>query len=121
MNTPAHLIFGAVAFGKPGNPRVTTAALIGAFLPDLSLYVMVAWSIWIRGIDPNIVFHQYYYSAEWQQVFAVDNSFVLWGVLLAFAIWGKKPALIAFAGAGFVHLCLTFLCTITMHACISGR
>ncbi|WP_328795072.1 hypothetical protein [Jannaschia marina] len=40
MNTPAHLIIGLAAFGKPGRPRVTAAALCGALLPDLSLYLM---------------------------------------------------------------------------------
>lgn len=40
MNTPAHLIIGLAAFGKPGAPRVTAAALAGAMIPDLSLYLL---------------------------------------------------------------------------------
>ncbi|GAD54647.1 hypothetical protein [Limimaricola cinnabarinus] len=31
MNTPAHLIFGAAAFGRPGHARVTAAALLGGW------------------------------------------------------------------------------------------
>lgn len=108
MNTPAHLIFGLASFGKTGNPRVTSAALVGAFIPDLSLYAMFAWSTWVKGISPHTVFREYYYSPEWQQVFAIDNSFILWGVVLIFALWGNKPVLIAFSGAAFVHLCLDF-------------
>ena len=99
---------GTAAFGKAGNPRVTTAALLGAFLPDLSLYLMVGWSINVLGVAPRTVFREWYYSPEWQQVFAVDNSFVLWGLGLVLAAWAKRPALIAFAGAGFIHLCFDF-------------
>jgi hypothetical protein len=108
MNTPAHLIFGAAAFGKPADRRVTLSALAGAMMPDVSLYLMVSWSIYVQNISPRIVFGQYYYSPEWQRVFAVDNSFVLWGMVLAMAWWARKPALIAFAGAGFLHLCFDF-------------
>ena len=108
MNTPAHLIFGAAAFGKAGSRRITTAAVLGAFVPDLSLYLMVSWSIYVQGIEPRTVFRDYYYSPEWQQVFAVDNSFVLWGILLAFALWSRRGVLMAFAGAGFIHLCFDF-------------
>lgn len=108
MNTPAHLIFGTAAFGRANDNPTTCAALAGAMAPDLSLYLMVMWSIWIRGVSPNTVFREYYYSPEWQQVFAVDNSFILWGMLLGFAIWSAKRALIAFSGAGLLHLALDF-------------
>lgn len=56
MNTPAHLIFGLVAFGKPGAPKVTAAALAGALIPDLSLYLMAGWHLIVLQTDPNIVF-----------------------------------------------------------------
>ncbi|MEP5758718.1 MAG: cobalamin biosynthesis protein CobQ [Litoreibacter sp.] len=108
MNTPAHLIFGAAAFARPGSPRVTLAALLGAFLPDLSLYAMAGWHLMILDTPSRVVFGQLYYSERWQAIFAVDNSFILWGALLLFA-WGmRKPWLIAFAGAGFLHLLFDF-------------
>ena len=108
MNTPAHLIFGMTAFGKADNNKVTTAAVFGAITPDLSLYLMVTWSIYVQKISPRQVFNEYYFSPEWQQVFAIDNSFVLWGLLFGFALWAKRPMMIAFAGAGFIHLCFDF-------------
>lgn len=108
MNTPAHLILGAAAFGKPGNMRVTVAAVLGSLAPDISLYAMVSWSIFVAGIDPNVVFGEFYYSSTWQQVFAVDNSFVLWGLGLGFALWAARPVFIAFAGAGLLHLVFDF-------------
>ncbi|MEM9584987.1 MAG: cobalamin biosynthesis protein CobQ [Pseudomonadota bacterium] len=108
MNTPAHLIFAATAFGKPGKPWVTGAAIFGGLAPDLSLYLMAGWQLVILGTDPNIVFLVMYYSDSWQAIFAVDNSFFVWGALLGFALWAKSAAFIAFAGAGLLHLALDF-------------
>ncbi|MEE9427843.1 MAG: cobalamin biosynthesis protein CobQ [Paracoccaceae bacterium] len=108
MNTPAHLIFGAAAFAKPGHKRVTLAAILGSLAPDISLYLMASWSIMVSGVNPQIVFNEYYYSPSWQQVFAVDNSFVLWGLGLGIALWARRPAWIAFAGAGVLHLAFDF-------------
>ena len=108
MNTPAHLIFGAAAFGRPGRPEVTTAAILGALLPDLSLYLMVGWAMLVRGIDAQVIFDRMYFSDAWQAVFAVDNSMPLWGVALAIGLWRRWPVLVACAGAGLLHLIFDF-------------
>lgn len=108
MNTPAHLLVGTAVFAKQPGRALYFAALAGAMVPDLSLYVMVAVSIWGMGISPNVVFREHYYSDTWQSVFAVDNSFVLWGLLLGIAIWRGMPWLMAFAGAALVHIALDF-------------
>ncbi|MBT8416028.1 MAG: cobalamin biosynthesis protein CobQ [Silicimonas sp.] len=108
MNTPAHLIFGASAFARPERRGTLPAALAGSLAPDLSLYVMVAVSIWVLDVPARTVFGEYYYSEAWQAVFAVDNSFIIWGGLLGIALWRGWFRLIAFAGAGFLHLCFDF-------------
>lgn len=104
MNTPAHLIFGAAAFARPSVKHGPAAAVLGSLVPDVSLYTMVAISIWGMGISPSRVFGDLYFSDLWQSVFAVDNSFILWGLLLAFALWRARPALTTFAMAGLLHL-----------------
>lgn len=109
MNTPAHLLIGAVAFAKPNAPKVNAAALIGAIAPDVSLYILSAWSLLIMDQTPRYVFDELYFSPTWQRVFAVDNSFVLWAALFAIA-WGlRRQWLIAFSGAGILHLLADFL------------
>lgn len=108
MNTPSHLIIGAAAFARSGRPQVTVAAILGSFLPDLSLYLLVGWSINIQGISPRIVFDEYYFSDAWQSIFAVDNSFPLWGLVFLAGIALGRPVLIAFAGAGLLHLLADF-------------
>ena len=108
MNTPAHLIFGAAAFSKPERKGSLTAALLGSFAPDFSLYFMVAFSIWWKGIPASTVFREYYYSDEWQSIFAVDNSFVLWGILAGIALWRRWHLVAVFAGAALLHLVFDF-------------
>ncbi|MGR3486333.1 MAG: cobalamin biosynthesis protein CobQ [Paracoccaceae bacterium] len=108
MNTPAHLIFGLAAFGRPHRPAVTCAALIGALLPDLSLYALAGWHLQVIGTSPEIVFRELYYSEAWQSIFRIDNSFVIWGLLLALAAWRRSAWAIALTGAALLHLALDF-------------
>ncbi|MGI9389442.1 MAG: cobalamin biosynthesis protein CobQ [Boseongicola sp.] len=108
MNTPAHLLIGAAAFGKENQKGTTIAAILGALVPDLSLYVMVSVSIWILNIPPTIVFDELYFSDAWQRVFAIDNSFVIWASAFAVALWRRSAVFIAFTAAALLHLALDF-------------
>jgi len=108
MNTPAHMIIAAAVFARPGKPRQSFAAILGGLTPDLSLYLMAFWAMKVRHIPAETVFGQLYFSNAWQSVFAVDNSFLLWGLLWAVAWHYRRPALTAFAGSGFMHLCCDF-------------
>lgn len=108
MNTPAHLIFGAAAFGRRGDARRTWAAILGSLAPDLSLYLMTGISIYVINIPARRVFGELYYTDVWQQVFAIDNSFVLWGIGLAVALWARSGWALAFTGAAILHLLLDF-------------
>lgn len=104
MNTPAHLTFGLAAFGRPGAAGITAAALLGALLPDLSLYLLAGWELGLRGTDPETVFREMYYSDAWQRIFAVDNSIPLWGVVLAAGLALRRPWVAVLAGAALLHL-----------------
>ena len=108
MNTPAHLIFGLAVFGKPDRPRVTAAAVAGSLLPDVSLYLLVAWQMLVVGTAPEVVFGQMYFSESWQTVFRIDNSFVLWGIGLGLAAAVRSPIAVAFCGAALLHLLFDF-------------
>ena len=108
MNTPAHLLLGAAAFGRRGTRVIMAAALLGALTPDLSLYLLAGTALFVLNIPPAKVFNELYFSDAWQTVFAIDNSFFVWGVLLGLAIWSRKPWAIAFCAAGLLHLFLDF-------------
>lgn len=106
MNTPAHLIFGAAAFARPAHRWTMTAALLGAVIPDLSLYLLVGWHLLVIETPARIVFDELYFSDTWQRIFAVDNSLILWGALMGVALWRKSTPLVAFAGAALLHIAL---------------
>ena len=108
MNTPAHLIFAAAAFAQPYNRRRTFAALGGALAPDLSLYLMAGISLYVLRLSPNYVFDTLYFSDAWQTVFAVDNSFFVWGFAFGLAWWmGAKNGMV-FAASALLHLAFDF-------------
>lgn len=104
MNTPAHLIFGAAAFGQPHHRWTIAAALAGGLAPDLSLYLMVGWHLLIAGTEARVVFGELYYSDAWQAVFAIDNSILLWGALVVTALAAGWRVMTAFAGAALLHI-----------------
>lgn len=108
MYTPTHLIFGLAAFGRPDAGKVTAAALAGALIPDLSLYLLAGTHLLVLGTDPQIVFGEMYYSDAWHSIFRVDNSFVVWGVVLGLGLAVRKTWLIALAGAALLHIGLDF-------------
>lgn len=108
MNTPAHLLIGTAIFGRGGGPKTAAAAMVGALLPDLSLYVMGSVAHFYLGIPRQVVFDELYYSPAWQTVFAIDNSFFVWGALCACALLSKRPWAVALTASALCHLCLDF-------------
>jgi len=87
---------------------VTLGAILGAAAPDISLYFMAGTALFLMDVPPNVVFDDYYFSDAWQRVFAVDNSFVVWGLALFIALALRRPALVAFTGAALLHLAFDF-------------
>lgn len=108
MNTPAHLLVGVALFARRDIRGSGRMAAVGSLLPDLSLYVLAGVALFVLQIAPDRVFGELYFSPSWQTVFAVDNSFFIWGIaLLGAAYWQSVPA-IAFAGAGLIHVASDF-------------
>lgn len=105
MNTPAHLLLGAAALGQ-GRRLLIWAGFLGALLPDLSLYLMAGAALYLWQIPAQVVFGELYYSAPWQTVFAIDNSMLVWGALLAVALWRQWQWGITLCGAALLHLAL---------------
>lgn len=108
MNTPAHLIIGMAVCARPASSRLLVAAAIGAALPDLSLYVLAGMSLFVLGIEPERVFNELYFSAEWQTVFAIDNSFLVWVALFAICAWRQWRFGQVLCLAALLHIALDF-------------
>ena len=92
----------AVLFAKPEQRKVTAAALLGGFIPDFSLYFMFFWHQFILGTPTKTIFDKLYFSDYWQKIFALDNSFIVWGIFLGLALFLKSGWAIAMSGAAFV-------------------
>jgi hypothetical protein len=69
---------------------------------------MAGTALFLMDVPPNVVFDNYYFSPAWQQVFAIDNSFVVWGAALGLALWWKRNWAIAFTGSAHLHLVFDF-------------
>ncbi|MEM6339726.1 MAG: cobalamin biosynthesis protein CobQ [Pseudomonadota bacterium] len=108
MNTPAHLLLGAAVMGRGKEWPVLAAAFLGALLPDLSLYLLAGTALFVLSIPPRVVFDELYFSETWQTIFAIDNSFLVWGGLFAIALWRRQAWAIALTGAALLHLTLDF-------------
>lgn len=108
MNTPAHLLIGVAVCARSGAPRTGRAAAIGSLLPDLSLYLLAGVSLFALQIPAERVFGELYFSPAWQTVFAVDNSFIIWGLALCCAVLFRSAVAIAFTAAGLLHLATDF-------------
>lgn len=104
MNTPAHLIFGMAAFAKPTQRGTIAASLAGAMIPDLSLYLLAGIHLFVLGTPEQVVFGELYFSETWQGIFRIDNSILLWGMGLVFALAFKSAWAIALCGAALLHL-----------------
>ncbi|MCW3782865.1 cobalamin biosynthesis protein CobQ [Defluviimonas salinarum] len=109
MNTPAHMLVGAALFGRRDRPRTIVMGLAGGLVPDISMLVLVGWSVWIEAIPAREVFSRLCFTEAWQRAFAIDHSFLVWGALAALAIRSRMAAATAFAGAGLVHAAVDFL------------
>ena len=96
MNTPAHLIFGLAAFSKTDRRTEFLPVLAGSLAPDLSLYLMAGWAMVVQGLSPTVVFDQLYFSDAWQSVFALDNSFFVWGGLFFRWLYWRAGTLLLF-------------------------
>ncbi|MEO0911906.1 MAG: cobalamin biosynthesis protein CobQ [Pseudomonadota bacterium] len=108
MQTPTHLLVAAACFARPGQKKRNAASLIGAFLPDASLYFMVLLNGVIRGFPMERVFGESYFHPFWQRVFAIDNSVFVWLFCLILGAVFRSAIAVVFACAGLLHILFDF-------------
>lgn len=107
MNTIAHMVVASAALARPERPKRNWAVLLGAFLPDASMFVFFAWSR-IQGWSGNETWNVQYWNEPWQMLGGISNSFVFCGLLFAIAVWRKWSILTVIAAAALLHVALDF-------------
>ena len=103
MNTPTHMIIGSALWAKQDRPGSLIAAFAGGLAPDLPMIAMVLFATKVTGVPEQDVYGILYFSDGWQRVFAIDHSFLVWGLVLAAGYLLRVFTLTAFAGSGLAH------------------
>lgn len=109
MNTPTHMIIGGALWAKQDRPGSLIAAFAGGLAPDLPMIAMVLFATKVTGVPAQDVYGILYFSDGWQRVFAIDHSFLVWGLVLAAGYLLRVFTLTAFAGSGLAHAAVDFL------------
>lgn len=108
MNTPTHMLTAAALLSKSGDPRRNWVILAGGVLPDLSIFVLVAWARFIENIPHRTIWREVYWQEPWQTLGAISNSYVIWGLLAVLAWWLGWRIWMFLAAAILVHISLDF-------------
>lgn len=86
---------------------VTVAAILGAVLPDASLFVMF-FIAKAQGVADSVIWREWYFSATWQQIGAITNSIPIFAGIALVAAATRKHLLTIGSVAALLH-CLTDL------------
>jgi len=104
VNTQTHLLLACavlvpsasqsrMAVSKPVTITIIIAALLGALLPDASLFVM--WGVAkSQGVADSVIWSDWYYSQFWQWIGAISNSLPLYATIAVTGLFvgGRFPA-----------------------------
>ena len=108
MNTPTHLLIGAVALARPDDRSRNSAVVVGSLLPDMPIYLMWLGAKFVFRVPEREIWQHLYWSEPWQTLGAIVNSLPLYLTLLVLA-WGRGMEwLRIFALAALLHLAFDF-------------
>lgn len=85
MMSQTHVLLSAAVLTKPGTPIRNSAAILGAILPDASIYVMLG-IMRSRGVEQRQIWDEIYWQEPWQFFSAVSNSVPLFFGLFVFGL-----------------------------------
>ena len=110
MHTPTHLLIGTAALTKPGARWINIAAVSGALLPDLPMYVMFAFAR-MTGVAEYDIWEPpggLYWNNPWKALVNAGHSLPIFLAVLALAFWFASAAWKAFAYSGLLHIAFDF-------------
>lgn len=91
MNSQTHLLVAAALFCRPAAPKINTAALLGAFVPDAAIYGLWIWSKF-NGVPERKVWNELYWQQPWQTYTASGNSVFLYLIILMLGLTVFRPS-----------------------------
>ena len=103
MQTQTHLLLASAVLGRRAAKGEQAAILAGAFLPDLSIYVLAGWAA-LMGVPPRLVWDEMYWAEPWQTLSAISNSVFLWALVAAAGCLARRRWLALLGLAALLHL-----------------
>jgi len=85
--------------------KITLAALLGALLPDASLFLMF-FIAKAQGVPEAVIFNEWYFSATWQRLGAMTNSLPIYAFVAALT-YATRLHLVTVAALAAVMHCIT--------------
>lgn len=107
MHTQTHLLIGAGVLTRAGDRSRNIAAIVGAILPDMPMFVMFGYGKFIAGLSGQQIFGEYdglYWTSGWQAAINGFHSIPVYLVVLALAFWIKRDWLKTFCYSAFLHI-----------------
>ncbi len=82
--------------------QITVAALVGALLPDASLFIMFIIAK-AQGVADSVIWGEWYFSTTWQRFGALSNSIPIFASVAIIAYWLRVHAFTIGALAALMH------------------
>ena len=108
MNTPAHLLVALALLSKRKQQKRNIAVVVGALLPDFSIFVFYFNAKLIEGLAEREIWREAYWTEPWQTISAISNSVPLALIVFAVGVWRKSVLVSVFALALLIHFALDF-------------
>ncbi len=96
---------------RPASPARNWAALAGAFVPDLPMFVMFGWARLVAGLSDRDIWPEplgLYWQEPWQSLVNAGHSIPLLAALLLAGRLSKTDWLEVFATSGLLHVAFDF-------------
>ncbi|NER38512.1 MAG: hypothetical protein F6J93_31940 [Oscillatoria sp. SIO1A7] len=101
MNTPAHIVINLAVLGRKDKPENNIPIAIGAFLPDLPMFLFYAYEKLWQKTPEWTIWSESYYNPSWQDFFDIFNSIPLVAIAGLMAYYFGSGRLVAlFASMG---------------------
>ncbi len=117
MNTPTHIAVACTLLSRPLpiepherriGVKANSAVIVGALLPDLSIFVFFIWAQFFTTADFETIWGTLYWTQPWQTFSAISNSIPLMLAITAIAWWKKSRIFLVLALAMLAHAGLDF-------------
>ncbi len=108
MNTPAHILVNLAIFTRPNRAKVVSAIALGAFFPDIPIFLFYFYEKVILGNLEGAIWGVNYNESPWHILIQYAHSFVITGALGVVCYFKKWRYFAFFFASMFFHSVFDF-------------